>query len=226
MSTLTTVARRVASGTAVAVAAAAALAVVPTANADTAFGLPNGRAKGDGFSIYKYGEKVRISSSMAANAAARNAWVSGKVKVAAPGIEERESGPNNGPLGEDSMPGSNGTSNAGAAATLSVAYVVGCQVDIGDLDAGMDFGLLNGGFGFDAISGSVSLPLAPGRVLYVLVAKKQMEKPGTYHFGYNSSTMAISGCGGYAQARSYVTVETSGNNHQKVTLWGKPFSLG
>ena len=226
MSTLTTVARRVASGTAVAVAAAAALAVVPTANADTAFGLPNGRAKGDGFSIYKYGEKVRISSSMAANAAARNAWVSGKVKVAAPGIEERESGPNNGPLGEDDMPGSNGTSNAGAAATLSVAYVVGCQVDIGDLDVGMDFALLNGGFGFDAISGSVSLPLAPGRVLYVLVAKKQMEKPGTYHFGYNSSTMAISGCGGYAQARSYVTVETSGNNHQKVTLWGKPFSLG
>ena len=86
-----------------------------------------------------------------------------------------------------------------------MAYVVGCQVDIGDLDAGMDFGLLNGGFGFDAISGSVSLPLAPGRVLYA----GRQEADG--EAGYLPLRLQLFDDGDlrlrwYAQARSYVTV--------------------
>ena len=49
----------------------------------------------------KTGERVRVTQSLAANGAGRTAWVSGKVKVLAPGIDTREAGPNNGPRGED-----------------------------------------------------------------------------------------------------------------------------
>ncbi|MGK2883589.1 MAG: MspA family porin, partial [Rhodococcus sp. (in: high G+C Gram-positive bacteria)] len=33
-------------------------------------------------------------------------------------------------------------------------------------------------------------------------------------------------CGGYAQARSYTTLELTGDYRYKGTLYGQPFSLG
>ena len=44
---------------------------------------------------------------------------------------------------------------------------------------------------------------------------------------WNDSTLAVSGCAGYAQARSYVKVKVSTKKTTGwVTLWGQPFSLG
>jgi hypothetical protein len=44
---------------------------------------------------------------------------------------------------------------------------------------------------------------------------------------YSDETFAIKGCAGYAQARSYVTVDVSTDTVDgTVTLWGQPFSLG
>lgn len=63
-------------------------------------------------------------------------------------------------------------------------------------------------------------------VKYALVDRKQMTKPGTYYFNWRNAQMDIQGCGGYAQARSLAVVETTGNNHQKIQLWGKPFTIG
>ncbi len=204
--------------------AACALAAVPSAHADRNFGLPNGKARGDGFTIIKTGERIRVGPSLAANGAGRSAWVSANVKVLAPGIDTSEAGPNNGPRGEDDMPGSNGTSTTGAAASLSVGYVVGCQVDLGQMSLGLAGAIA--GNALDAVGGSFSIPLAPGRIVYAQIEKKQLQKPGTYFFNYRRSQMEIQGCGGYAQARSYVVVEKTGEDHEKLTLWGRPFSIG
>ncbi|MBF6428098.1 MspA family porin [Nocardia cyriacigeorgica] len=44
---------------------------------------------------------------------------------------------------------------------------------------------------------------------------------------WNDTTIALDGCGGYAQARSFVTVKVRGAfGVTAVTVWGQPFSLG
>ncbi len=215
--------------------AAAVLTVLPTAHADSFTRLPNGRAYGEGFTMYRTKESVRVGPSMVGNGMGRSAWVSGNVRVAAPGIGTGDAGPSNGPRGEQAMPGSNGASTSGSPGVVTVLYIVGCQVSIGGLDAGVRGGLagLFGGGGGEnglipllGLGGSLSLPLAPGEVKYALVDRKQMTKPGTYYFNWRNSQMDIQGCGGQAQARSLAVVETTGNNHQKIQLWGKPFSIG
>ena len=215
-------------------AAAAFLTAVPTAHADSFQRLPGGKAVGEGLTIYRSKESVRVGPSMAANSMGRSAWVSGNVRVVAPGIDTSDAGPNNGPRGEDAMPGSNGTSTTGAGGTTTVVYVVGCQVSIGQLDAGLrpglgglfDFTGETGGIPLLGVGGNLNLPLSPGEVKYALVDRKQMTKPGTYYFNWRNAQMDIQGCGGYAQARSLAVVETTGNNHQKIQLWGKPFTIG
>ncbi|WP_245548341.1 MspA family porin [Gordonia araii] len=187
--------------------------------------LPNGTQRGDGVTIVKTRERARVGPSMAANGAGRSVWVSGDVRVLAPGIDTRRAGPFNFPRGEDAMPGSNGTSSTGAAASLSIGYVVGCQVEIGAMQAGLG-GSISVVTILDSFGGSFSLPLAPGRIIYAQIERKQLTKPGTYYFNWRNSQMDIQGCGGYAQARSRVTLEVTGSDHQKITLWGRPFSIG
>ncbi|GAB08773.1 hypothetical protein GOARA_021_00100 [Gordonia araii NBRC 100433] len=232
MKILTSPARRAAvrsAAIATALVAAAVGGANPAAEADARFALPDGRARGDGVTLVKTGERVRIGPSMAANGAGRSVWVSGNVKVHAPGVDTREAGPNNGPQGEEARPGSNGVATTGAAATLSVGYVVGCQVDVGQLKLGAE-GSLDAAAAFSGAAGSISLPLAPGRVIYAPVSAnkkgKQIEEPGTYFLNWRNVQMEIQGCGGYAQARSYAVIEVTGEDHQKITLWGKPFTIG
>ncbi|MGV9863416.1 MspA family porin, partial [Rhodococcus koreensis] len=44
---------------------------------------------------------------------------------------------------------------------------------------------------------------------------------------WSDSTLGVSGCAGYAQARSYVQVGINTDNvTSSITLWGKPFSIG
>ncbi len=211
------------------VAVALAALAAPSAGADTLVHLANGKALGDGITIIKTRETAVISPSMAANGAGRTAWVSGKSKVLAPGIDKREAGPNNGPRGEDAMPGSNGTSTSGAAASYSVGYVVGCQVGVGQMALGFAGNAgLTGGNKLDLPSGKLlfNVPLTPGKVSYILLEKKQLEEPGTYYFNWRKAGLEVSGCAGYAQARSFVVVEATGDNHRKVSLYGQRFSLG
>ncbi|SDD70116.1 MspA protein, partial [Rhodococcus tukisamuensis] len=44
---------------------------------------------------------------------------------------------------------------------------------------------------------------------------------------YADSTMAVNGCAGYAQARSFATVTVNTDTvTSTTTLWGQPFSIG
>lgn len=201
------------------------LAVAAPAHADAFVRLPGGVAHGDGLTLTRTSETAQISPSLAANGLGRTAWVSANVTLKAPGLKPSKAGPNNGPNGESgSFLGTNGTSTDGAAATLSVGYIVGCQVNIGSASVGLSGSVTSAGV--PSASGTLSIPLSPGQVVFAQLDYKDIEKPGTYYFNYSRVGLSVQNCGGYAQARSFVTIETTGSDHQKVNLYGKPFSIG
>ncbi|RPA65315.1 hypothetical protein EF294_05685 [Gordonia oryzae] len=227
MSTSTSRLRPIAARAAVAGAAAlgVALALAAPAHADAFVRLPNGTAAGDGLTLTRTHETAQISPSLADNGLGRTAWVSANIVLKADGLKPSAAGPNNGPAGESAMPGSNGTATDGAAATLSVGYIVGCQVNISNATLGLSGSLdvvkntLGG-------TGTASIPVSPGQVVFYQLDYKDIEKSGTYYFDYDRAQLQVQNCGGYAQARSFVTVETTGNNHRKINLYGAPFSIG
>ncbi|MGV9750272.1 MspA family porin [Nocardia farcinica] len=210
------------------VGAAATVAVglfsTGAANADTFVPLPGGEitktlSDGTVVTVRLVGESATISPSMGATPVHRNAWVSGSAQVEISGGED---------VGGKIYPG----------------YVVGCQVNIagGGVEGGIEGGYADSGETptLGAESGG-SLSLGPGQAasFYVL----DIEKPDDYgnedhatnnKFKGNSgsvtwadSTIGLSGCAGYAQARSFVKVKVETDNVMSVvTLWGQPFSLG
>ncbi|UGT64446.1 MspA family porin [Nocardia asteroides] len=197
------------------------------ANADTFVALPGGtitKTLSDGtvVTVSLVGESANISPSLGSTPVHRNAWVSGSAQVSIAGGED---------VGGKIYPG----------------YVVGCQVNIagGGVEGGVSGSLASDGEG--GATGSVgaesggSLSLGPGQAtsFYVL----DIEKPDDYgdedHSTSNSfkgndgsvtwadTTIGLSGCGGYAQARAFVRVKVETENvHSVVTLWGQPFSIG
>ncbi|MFW0784499.1 MspA family porin [Gordonia sp. CPCC 206044] len=203
-------------------AAAALLAGGGAAGADTFVRLPGGTAHGEGVTLTRSHESAQISPSMAANPTSRTAWVSGTVTLKAPKLKPAKAGPSLGAAGEDAMPGTNGTMTNGAAATLSTGYIVGCQVDITGLSGGLS-GTISAA---PSATANLSIPIAAGQVVFVQLSTRDIEKPGTYSLGYDRAQLSIENCGGYAQARAFSTVETTGQLHQKVNLYGKPFSIG
>jgi hypothetical protein len=203
------------------------------ANADTFVKLPNGAIRGDdGIVLTRSNESAQISPSLAANGAGRTAWLSADITLFAPKLKAQKAGPNNGAPSESTSTngtlGTNSTGTTGAAATFSVGYIVGCQVNITGftLGGGANLGGLGGSAPTLGLSGSLGATVGPGQVTFVRLNYKNIEKAGTYVISYDRAQLQVQGCGGYAQARSYVTVETTGDNHQKVTLYGKPFSIG
>ncbi|MGW0180823.1 MspA family porin [Nocardia sp. NPDC003345] len=196
------------------------------ANADTFIPLPGGElvktlSDGTVVTVRMVGESATISPSMGATPVHRNAWASGSAQVEIAGGED---------IGGKIYPG----------------YVVGCQVNI-------DGGGVEGGASAEAAiegdtasvtpsaEGGGNLTVGPGQAksFYVL----DIEGPDDYgsedhstnnKFSGNSGsvtwsdqTIGLNGCGGYAQARSFVSVEVeTANVISYVTLWGQPFSLG
>ncbi|MGW5386055.1 MspA family porin [Nocardia sp. NPDC003963] len=193
------------------------------ASADTFVPLPGGElvktlSDGTVVTVRMVGESATISPSMGATPVHRNAWASGSAQVEIAGGED---------VGGKIYPG----------------YVVGCQVNI-------DGGGAEGGAGADidtegAVSPSAetggNLTVGPGQAksFYVLDIEGPDDFGSEDHatnnsFGGNSGsvtwsdqTIGLNGCGGYAQARSFVKVEVETENVISfVTLWGQPFSLG
>ncbi|WP_063128294.1 MspA family porin [Nocardia fusca] len=207
-------------------AASMALGLFSTgaANADTFIPLPGGEitktlSDGTVVTVRLVGESATISPSMGATPIHRNAWASGSAQVEIAGGEK---------VGGKIYPG----------------YVVGCQVNIdgGGAEGGASADI-DGESGEVSPSGEVggNLTLGPGQAksFYVL----DIEKPDDYgnedhatnnKFKGNSGsvtwsdqTIGVNGCGGYAQARSFVRVKVETDNVMSVvTLWGQPFSLG
>lgn len=178
--------------------------------------LPNGYKKvvgADGrvVQMWRIGERAMPISSVANNGAGRAATISGKYKVTV----------------------SRGGGN------VQLGYLVGCQVQLGDLTAGAT-AVLSAAPG---VSGSISLPLAPGQVVDVANVFNQDFETTTLSLETQHQQLDIQGCGGYAQARSYVRViaadgydsdgvggskngtVTGTNGMVQATLFGAPFSI-
>ncbi|ORM30226.1 MspA family porin [Williamsia sp. 1135] len=150
---------------------------------------------GTSVKISKVGESAYPVPSVANNGAGRAAEVSGTVIV---------------------EPGS-------ASGTLTVGYIIGCQIDITGLTGGLSAGLdiIGGGA---SLSGSLSVPLKPGEAAFAVVGEKEFDgTPSSVQ--YKQFGIDVQQCGGYAQARSASIVTTSGDYVIKSTLYGDPFSL-
>lgn len=190
-----------------AAAFAALLIVAPSA---TAAPLANGYKRiGDSSLVvetWRTGESALPGQSMAANGIGRSAVLSGTVVT------------------KFSKPG---------GGNLRVGYLVGCQVTVGSLSAGVSGTITAAG---PSASGSISFPLAPGQIKAVELSTQPISG-GYAKFRYSSVEVEVQGCGGFAQARSYAQVEAvdgygidtayvsgSGTYVQSV-LYGTPFSL-
>ena len=172
--------------------------------------LPNGFKKSTGIdgqvvTIKRTGERAYPMPSVANNGAGRAAAVSGTYKATL----------------------SKGTG------TMSVGYLVGCQVDITGLQGGLSGGLTLGGA---SLSGSISVPLQPGQVALIRSDAMSIKK-GKATLMVDSFHIDVQQCGGYASARSVVTVMAadgmstedgvlSGDSgFVQSSLYGQPFSL-
>lgn len=208
------------------VGAAATVAVglfsTGAANADTFVPLPGGEitktlSDGTVVNIKLVGESANINPSLGSTPVHRNAWVSGSAQVTISGEE----------VGGKIYPG----------------YTVGCQVNIsgGGASGGVDVGSDWEGNASGGVSSGGELSLGPGQAksFYVLDIEKADDYGSESHaknnkFKGNSGsvtwadeTIGLTGCGGYAQARAFVSVEVETDNVISwVTLWGQPFSLG
>ncbi|MFD6455986.1 MspA family porin [Nocardia sp. NPDC055165] len=190
------------------------------ANADTFVPLPGGHitktlSDGTVVDISLVGESANINPSMGSTPAHRNAWVSGSAQVSV-------SGDGGGKI----FPG----------------YTVGCQVNIAGGDALGDSGAeVVEGVGFGEVNTGGELTVGPGQAKSFYVLDLEMPddygneshktrnafKGGSGSVTWADETIGLSGCGGYAQARSFVSVEVETDNVISwVTLWGAPFSLG
>lgn len=207
-------------------AATVALGLFSTgaANADTFIPLPGGEivktlSDGTVVTVRMVGESALINPSMGSTPVHRNAWVSGSAQVELAG---------EGAEGGKIYPG----------------YVVGCQVNI---DGGGVEGGVSGEVEWESGEGMVGaesggeLTLGPGqaRAFYVLDLEEADDFGNESHERRNEfegtsgsvtwadETLGLSGCAGYAQARSFVRVKVETETVMSVvTLWGQPFSLG
>ncbi|MBC7303241.1 MAG: MspA family porin [Nocardia sp.] len=207
------------------VSAAATVAVglfsTGAANADTFVPLPGGHltktlSDGTVVNIKLVGESANINPSLGSTPVHRNAWVSGSAQV---------------------------TVSDGGSGKIFPGYTVGCQVNIagggvsGDSSVGSDWeGNVDAGVG---TGGELSLGPGQAASFYVLDLEKADDYGSESHGKSNKftngsgsvtwadTTIGLTGCGGYAQARAFVSVEVETDNVISwVTLWGQPFSLG
>jgi hypothetical protein len=198
------------------------------ANADTFVPLPDGSITetlidGTVVTVSRVGESATISPSMGATPLHRNVWVSGKARV-------------------------NLTGPHADGGKIEPGYVVACQLTLGG-EAGGDMGM---GMSWDSLATGArtvstdagtdgSITIGPGEAVnYKLLDLEKADMfGGESHSGMNSftgngggvnwdgSTLGITGCAGYAQARSYVKVSVYTETvTSSVTLWGQPFSMG
>ncbi|MRH89794.1 porin [Nocardia sp. SYP-A9097] len=214
-------------GTVTAISAASLAFTSTGAQADTVVPLPGGtlsRTLVDGtvVTVNLVGESANINPSMGSTPLHRNAWVSASAQVEISGT------------------------NTDVGGSIYPGYVVGCQVSI---SGGGVNGGANGGADWSSgeasptggVDSGANLTLGPGQAtsFYVLDLEApdmygaEMHNPYNWFAGSNGSvtwtdeTIGLNGCAGYAQARSFVSVEViTPTVTTWVTLWGQPFSLG
>ncbi|MDO1480629.1 MspA family porin [Rhodococcus ruber] len=228
-----------AAGVGATIAVAMGFASVGAANADTFVPLPDGtiteKVGTTTVTVTRTNESANISPSLGATPTHRNVWVTGRteVKLEGPGV-----------TGGRIQPGYvvgcqvniSGTGTGGATATGT-----GTSTDINNLADPTKSSSTGTSVGSGGISAGVGVTLSPGQAVNYHVLDLEQEnafgervnRPFMMFKGnqgsvtWGDSTLGVTGCAGYAQARSYVkvTVDTATTTHQ-VTLWGQPFSIG
>jgi MspA len=198
------------------------------ANADTFVPLPDGqiiRTLDDGtvVTVSRSAESALISPSMGATPLHRNVWTSGLASVHV---------------------------STDAGGSIEPGYIVACQLTFGgEGGGGADLTGEGAVDGTGAATGGVSttpgvsggITIGPGQAVKFPILDLEAEDDfgsedhsadnsfegtdGTVN--WSDASFGVSGCAGYAQARSYITVKVSTDNvSSKVTLWGQPFSIG
>ncbi|MVU78627.1 porin [Nocardia sp. ET3-3] len=205
------------------------------AHADTFIPLPGGSitrtlADGTTMTVRITGESAKISGSMGDTPMHRNVWTTAVASVDLDGPS----------AGSDNI-----------QIKISPGYIVGCQVDIGGLQNGANAGVTNdpskasSSNPFGGLSATQSLSegitVGPGQAVARLML--DLEKPDDYgmesHKRYNKvagphasvswqdEAFEVNGCGGYAQARSFVAAEVDTPNFiGNLVLYGDPFTMG
>lgn len=238
-----------AAGVGAVMATAIGFVSVGAANADTFVPLEDGSISqtlpdGTVVTVTRTGESANISPSLGATPTHRNVWVSGRaeVKLDGPNAKAGRIQPGyvvgcqvnisgTGGAGTTSGPIQTG-GGTGATGTINTTM----NPETGAVTAQTGSGSMGGG-----ISANVGVTLSPGQAVNYHVLDLESEnafgervnrpfmvfqgKEGSVTWG--DTTLGITGCAGYAQARSYVkvTVDTP-TATQQVTLWGQPFSIG
>ena len=201
---------------------------VGAAQADTFVPLPGGSttqtlADGTVVTVNLTGESANISPSLGSTPLHRNVWVSGEASVNLQG-------------------------NPAKTAYIYPGYILACQVDFGagvggNAGASVTPSQLATGTASIPASGGANggVTLGPGQAVDTAVLDIEMADAygseihwGAHYFqgeagsvAWSDSTLGVSGCAGYAQARSYVKVEVETESVKStVTLWGQPFSIG
>ncbi|NLU82600.1 MspA family porin [Rhodococcus sp. HNM0569] len=219
--------RRGAKSAAVVGAATVAIGLFSTgaANADTFVPLQDGEITqtlldGTVVTVKQTGNSANISPSMGSTPLHRNVWASGSIDVKLDG----------------------GTAKGG---TIDAGYIVACQFNFGGKVGGQAEGTpsLSGQEVTVEGAGTASgeMTIGPGEAKKVSILDIEYEddygaeahkssfsfKGDSGGFTYADETFGVSGCAGYAQARSYVKVGVSTDAvSSNVTLYGQPFSLG
>jgi hypothetical protein len=206
------------------------------ADADTFVPLPGGdvtQVLEDGTVVHVTlsGESANITPSMGGTPLHRNVWVSGR--------------------GEVNISGGD-ADDPSTFTRLRPGYVVGCQVDLSNgitpgVSGTASGSMSVGSDGKPSVSGSLvpgasaDIDIAAGQAqsFYVLDLESADDFGADSHDNRHSAkgahnsvtwkdeTMAVNGCGGYAQARAFVEVMVytpTVTGH--VTLWGAPFGIG
>ncbi|ANS26622.1 hypothetical protein R1CP_09520 [Rhodococcus opacus] len=200
------------------------------ANADTFVPLQDGTITqtlldGTVVTVRQTGNSANISPSMGSTPLHRNVWASGTIDVSIEG----------------------GTAKGG---TIDAGYIVACQLNFGGSaggEAGASMAPSTADDGTTTIAGDTSgstsggISIGPGEAKNVPILDIEYTddygaeahkssfkfKGNSGGFTYSDETFGVSGCAGYAQARSYVKVAVSTESVDgTVTLWGQPFSLG
>ncbi len=206
-------------GVVAAVVAAMGLLSTGAANADTFVPLRGGsltQTLPDGTVVHLWidNESAEISPSMGATPVHRNAWVSGFAHAQYSG-------------------------NNVSSTKMVPGYAVGCQVDLSSGATASGNSKVTSSS--SSATGGGSLTLGPGQVKQFTLLDfeipdmygKDAHKPALLFKGNHGSvrwtdeTIGLSGCGGYAQARSFVWAEVNTDHGvANLTVWGTPFSLG
>ncbi|MCX6469516.1 MAG: MspA family porin [Corynebacteriales bacterium] len=209
-------------GTSAVIAVAAALLSQGTANADVFLKLPSQTdvqtlPDGTKVTIVRTNENAVIAPSLGGTPLHRAAQVSAKYTV---------------------------TTSKKAKIRIAAGYIVGCQVSITGANSGTTGTSSQNTVTSAATQGAgatQTLSLGPGQaaVYYVNNVEKaddfgsqQQTQNVDYETtkasnSYTNEQLQLTGCAGYAQARSYATIRIRTSNVDKqISTYGRPFSIG